>query len=53
MKINFKPLPTKARAEREHLRDAHPSLMGPTNDNTGQGLLPFAQANKPSTKEYS
>lgn len=50
--INFEPIPKKDAPERRHLRDAHDSLLGPTHDNPKQGLLPFAQANKKSAKEY-
>ena len=43
--MNFVPIPKKGGPERKHLRDAHNSLMGPTHDNSGQSLLPFAHAN--------
>ena len=31
--IDFKPIQKKGQPERAHLRDAHPSMLGPTNDN--------------------
>ena len=53
MKVNFKPAHVKDRAERHHNDERHPSLRGPTFDNTGQSLKPMEQANKESSKEYS
>ena len=46
MNINFKPLPTKDSHERRHIRDAYPSMKGPTNDNLKEGLRPFSIANE-------
>ena len=51
--ISFKPSDIKENYERRHVQPAHPSLLGPTNDNLQIGLRPFDQANKTSSKEYN
>ena len=51
--MDFKPIPAKLRPERAHMDERHQSMKGPTFDNTGQSILPFEQANKKSSKEYS
>ena len=48
MHIDYKPGEIKENFERRHIKDAYPSMMGPTNDNLQIGLRPFEQATSKS-----